>query len=259
MPKVKLKDVDLYYRIEGKGEPLLLIHGLGGDHTSFEGPLKLHLLERFKIITMDLRGHGRSSRPRPEYTTRLFARDVKRLMDTLRIPAASVLGISMGGATAMCLAADYPSRVTRLVLVDTWAKCDEAAKACFLEWIEASWESRRVLQKIVLIRTATSEFLSANPEFLDLFEETWPVNFAHAFRKSCMACISHDATGVLGKIKSPTLIMVGDRDILVPPRFAKQLSKGIKNSRLRIIRGGGHVPWLDNPQACIKHLAAFLA
>ena len=259
MPKMKSNDISVYYRIEGQGEPLVLIHGLGGDHTSFDEPLKPHFLERFQVITLDLPGHGRSSRPRGEYTVRLFSKHVKRLMDKLKITPAAVVGISMGGAVAMHLAGTYPAKVRQLVLIDTWARCDAAARACFLEWIEASRESRRVLQKIVLIRTATAEFIAAHPEFLDFFEEVWPTNFGDAFRKSCRACISHDATDILDKIKAPTLIMAGDRDILAPPRLSRQLSKKIKNSRLRIIKGGGHVPWLDNPEACIKQLLNFLA
>ena len=131
MPKLKMTDMNMVYRIDGRGDPVVLIHGLGGDHTSFDDPLRPALLRRFRVLTMDLRGHGRSSHTRRLYTTALFADDVKRLLDKLNISNARVLGTSMGGAVAMILAARHPALVQRLVLVDTWARCDEAARACF--------------------------------------------------------------------------------------------------------------------------------
>ena len=258
MPKIRFSDVTLYYKIEGEGDPLVLIHGLGGEHRSWDGPLKDRFLEHFQVVTVDLRGHARSSSSGDTYTTKLFANDVLRLMNKLKVGPARVVGISMGGAVAMHLAAARPSKVKQLVLVDTWARCDEAARACFHEWIEACKESQRLLRKVVLIRTATPEFLAANPDFEGLFADIWPTTSGSAFRKSCQACLSHDATDVLEKIEAPTLVMVGDRDILVPPRLSRELSKNIKNSRLRIIKGSGHVPWLDNPEACMNELSNFL-
>ena len=259
MPKIKIADMDMVYRIEGRGDPVVLIHGLGGDHTSFDDPLRPALLERFRVLTMDLRGHGRSSRTRREYTTGLFADDVRRLLGKLKISNARVLGTSMGGAVAMILAARYPALVRRLVLVDTWARCDEAARACFLEWAEAAGESCDVLQRIVLIRTATAEFVAANPDFIAFFRKFWPTNFGRAFRKSCLACADHDARSLLPKIAAPTLVLAGERDILVPPVLARDLAQSIRGSTLKIIPAGGHVPWLDNPRDTLKEIETFLA
>ena len=205
MPKTKIGDLSMVYRVEGDGEPVVLIHGLGGDHTGFDDSLKPALLGGSRVVTMDLRGHGKSSHAGPEYSAELFAEDVKGLFEAVGFASAKVVGISMGGTVAMLLAARYPALVRKLVLVDTWARCDEAARACFLEWIEASRESREVLQRIVLIRTATPAFVEATPEFVALFKKTWPTNHGQAFRKSCIACAEHDATEDLGKIKAPTL------------------------------------------------------
>jgi len=259
VPDIKIGDMNMVYRIDGQGDPVVLIHGLGGDHTSFDDPLRPALLRRFRVLTMDLRGHGRSSRTRREYTTDLFADDVKRLLGKLNISNARVLGTSMGGAVAMILAARWPALVQRLVLVDTWARCDEAARACFLEWAEAARESRDVLQRIVLIRTATPEFVAANPDFIAFFRKFWPTNFGPAFRKSCLACAHHDATSLLPRIAAPTLVLAGRRDILVPPALSRDLAKSISGSEIQIIPAGGHVPWLDNAHDTLKEIETFLA
>lgn len=258
MPKINANGVPIYYRSLGHGYPVVLIHGLGGDHTSWEGPIQTSLSPRHRLVLVDLRGHGRSGRTAATYTTDLFARDVQALLVHLRIGQASVIGISMGGAVAMAMAAAAPRLVRKLVLVDTWIRCDEAARASFLEWSEASRESRSVLQKIVLIRTATPEFVAANPDFIRLFRHNWPTNHGPAFRKSVHACVEHDATPYLAKIEAPTLVMVGDRDILVPPPLSRQLTRQVRGARLVTVQGGGHVPWLDRPEACVRVLKRFL-
>ena len=246
------------YRLEGSGPPVVLIHGLGADHLSYDGPVRDCLVEHHQVLAMDLRGHGKSTRAGKSYSTDMFARDVKAIMDALRIPPALVIGISMGGAVAMMLAARHPQRVSSLVLIDTWARCDEAVRACFHEWIAASLHNDQVLRDIVLIRTATPQFIAANPDFLALFNQTWPSVPGPAFRKSCLACAEHDATRDLGKIRAETLVLTGSRDILVPPPYGRQVARGIRQASFREIKGGGHVPWLDEPDAFIRALRRFL-
>jgi 3-oxoadipate enol-lactonase len=248
-----------FYKLEGSGPPVVLIHGLGADHRLFDGPVKDCLLEDHQVLAMDLRGHGKSTRAGKFYSTELFARDVEAMMEALGIRSAVVIGISMGGAVAMKLAARESRRVSRLVLIDTWARCDEAARACFDEWIAASGHDEQVLRRIVLIRTATVQFVDANPDFVALFNQTWPSVSGRAFVKSCLACAEHDATGELGKIRAETLVMTGSRDILVPPIHGRQVTSGIGQASFRVIKGGGHVPWLDEPDAFVRTLRRFLS
>lgn len=151
-----------------------------------------------------------------------------------------------------------PSLVRNLILVDTWARCDEAARACFLEWIEASKAPRGVLQRMVLIRTATPHFVASQPAFVKFFLAHWPTCSGPVFRKSCQACADHDAARVLPRIKAPTLVLAGDRDLLVPPAMSRKLAAGIPGAKLKVIRGGGHVPWLDRPQQTIGAIGRFL-
>jgi pimeloyl-ACP methyl ester carboxylesterase len=255
---IKVDGVRIHFRVEGQGDPVVLVHGLGGDHLSWRGPVLEMLRRRHMVISMDLRGHGRSTAGKATYTTKLFAADVAMLLEHLNVAAASVVGISMGGAVAMLLAARCPGLVGRLVLVNTWSRCDASACACFDEWIAASKVSRRLLQDLVLLRTATPQFVAAHPAFVRTFRRLWPTNHGANFRRSCTACTSHDATARLGRIKAPTLVVAGDRDLLVPPPHARQVAAGIGGAKLSVIGGAGHVPWLDRPARTVRELRAFL-
>ena len=104
MPKINANGVPVYYRSLGHGDPVVLIHGLGGDHTSWVGLIQTSLSPRHRLVLVDLRGHGRSGRGGTTYTTDLFARHVQALLAHLRIGQASVVGISMGGAVAALVA-----------------------------------------------------------------------------------------------------------------------------------------------------------
>ena len=258
MPYVCVNGTRFYYRIRGAGPRVVLIHGLGGDHTGYDGPVREYLTAGHEVLAMDLRGHGKSTRAGSTYSTDLFAEDVAAMLRELKFQPASVIGISIGGAVAMKLAARQPRSVTKLVLIDTWARCDESARAFFHEWLAASRHSDEVLRDIVLVRTATPEFVRANREFVALFNQRWPSAPGASFRRSCVACAEHDATGGLADVRAPTLVLVGSRDILVPPRYAREVARQITGASLKVIRGGGHVPWLDRPEACIRALQSFL-
>ena len=259
MPTTTANSIDISYDERGTGPPLVLIHGLGGDNTSWEVPVKPFFEDQYRVIAMDLRGHGQSSRTEGEYSTELFAADVNSFLDEIGVSAARVVGISMGGAIAMMLAATNPEKVERLVLMDTWAACDEATEVTFLEWEMASKVSQELTQWIGLWRGATSEWIEANPDLVSEFFDFWPTNFGDDFAKSCKACIEHDAREHLAAIKAPTLVLAGARDILTPPHLSNELHHAIPGSGLVIIDGAGHVPFLLKPDETLDTLARFLA
>ncbi len=121
MPRLFANNVHLNYVEAGTGEPpLLILHGLGGSHEMWL-PLLPALARSRRVIVGDHRGHGASDKPGGAYTIDLFARDWVAALDALGVPRAHVLGLSLGGAVAMRMAADHPHRVAKLILQDTWA------------------------------------------------------------------------------------------------------------------------------------------
>lgn len=108
-------DIQLYYEERGCGEPLILLHGNGEDGSYFVHQLN-YFSRRYRVITMDTRGHGKSQRGEGPFTIRRFAEDLLAFMDEHEIPAAHLLGFSDGGNIALCFALAHPERVKRLIL-----------------------------------------------------------------------------------------------------------------------------------------------
>ena len=118
MPTIHVNGVDLYYETHGSGEPVLLIHGLGSSTQDWE-PQIPDLSKQFEVITFDVRGHGRSSKPEQRYSVKLFADDTAALIRALGIGPTHVVGISMGGMIAFQLAVDAPELLRSLVIVNS--------------------------------------------------------------------------------------------------------------------------------------------
>ena len=118
MATVRVNGVELYYEVHGEGAPVLLIHGLGSSTRDWE-PQVPALAAAYKVIAFDVRGHGRSEKPRQRYSVKLFADDTAALIRALGIAPIHVVGISMGGMIAFQLAADAPELVRSLAIVNS--------------------------------------------------------------------------------------------------------------------------------------------
>jgi 3-oxoadipate enol-lactonase len=119
MPYVKVNDIQMYYEIQGEGEPLLLIVGLGTDISEWEGIIHW-LAQTYKVLAFDNRGAGRTDKPDTPYSIEMMADDTAGIMQTLGIQQAHILGISMGGRIALALALRHAKSVKKLVLVSTY-------------------------------------------------------------------------------------------------------------------------------------------
>ena len=118
MPRIKVQDIDLYYEIHGEGYPMVLIRGLGSnaDHWYTQTPV---FSSRYRVVSFDNRGIGRSDKPNEPYTISMMADDTVGLMDALGISRAHILALSMGGMIAQEIALKYPEKVESLVLACT--------------------------------------------------------------------------------------------------------------------------------------------
>ena len=123
MPRLNSGDISLHYQVQGEGDPLVLIHGLGANMAFWYMGIARVLAARFKVITYDLRGHGRSSMPPNGYNLPGMAGDLNRLLNHLHIDKAHVVGHSFGARVAMHFSLRAPDRVASLVVADTQASC----------------------------------------------------------------------------------------------------------------------------------------
>src|SRR2546423_573191 len=143
MPIARIRDLDVYYEISGAelGNPVLCIHGLGSSTLDWEHQIAA-LAKQHTVITYDVRGHGRSGKPRGRYSVRQFAEDATALIEHLEPGPVNVLGISMGGMIALQLAADSPHLVRSLVIVNSGP-----------EMVLRTWKQRiAIYQRFVIVR-----------------------------------------------------------------------------------------------------------
>lgn len=258
MPFAQVNQIKLYYDETGGGEPALLIHGLGScadDWVLQTQPFS----EQFRVITPDLRGHGRSDKPNQRYSIALFASDVAGLMDVLNIKSARVVGLSLGGCVAQQLALDFPQRVERLVLANTFAHADMGSP------INAVMLAIR-MGVLSLFGVPTQARVVAGRLFpkpdqaalRQMAQARIAANDPAAYRRSLAAIRAFDVRDRLGRITCPTLVVAGDRDTTVPLRAKRLLAERVPGARLELFADSGHATPVDQPEAFNRVVLDFL-
>lgn len=260
MPLVQLNGIERFYEETGRGDPLLLINGIGGTSLSWE-PLLPALGERFRVVTSDNRGVGRSAAPPGPYTTRQLADDAAALLAHLGVVRAPVVGSSMGGMIAQELVLAYPMLVDRLVLYGTIARPQRAIMDPWLTFVARMAERLDPAEVRLgwLPWLYTPAFL-ADPERVKAalaWQDPYPPP-AHAIAAQAEAVRAHDALDRLSRIAAPTLVLVGVEDVVTPVYYARELAERIPGARLQVQERGGHSAIWEDPETGADALLAFL-
>jgi pimeloyl-ACP methyl ester carboxylesterase len=242
--KVKVNDIQLYYEVHGRGEPLVLIMGLGANTRGWDMQIPVFSRE-FQVVAFDNRGSGRSDKPDSRYSIRLFADDTAGLMDALGIASAHVYGQSMGGLIAQELALDYPDRVRTLVLGSTTCGGREGAAALpehiALMATLPSLSPQEAAERGLPLMYSDQFIASKRQELIDrsLAEaELRPP--PDAFGRQAQAAVRHKAYDRLPKIRCPTLIISGSDDKIVPAENSRILAGHIPGAELVVLPKAGH-------------------
>lgn len=249
MPEVVANGVRLHYLVEGSGPPVLFLHALGGDHLGF-APVTERLEARFTCVRVDQRGSGLSETPPGPYTTALLAQDAAALLDLLALGPAHVVGTSTGGGVAQELALARADLVASLALVSTWGFRDP----WFSEVIE-SWMRMRPLipperfYPAIALWAFTHRFYERGlGAALAKAMAAYPFpQSVEGFLGQAAAARDHDAGARLGGVRCRTAVVVGEEDILTPPRMAEALADAIPGARLRTVPGLGHGLFAEDP------------
>ena len=257
MATIQINDIDLYYESTGEGQPLLLIHGLGSSTRNWELQVG-YFAEKYRVITFDLRGHGRSSKPPGPYSMGLFAEDTARLMQGLGIPAAHVAGISMGGMIAFELAVRFPGMLKSLVIVNSYPEMRvETAREHIEKW------QRLLILKLLGVRKmgqVLSKRLFIKPEQAELrhiFVERWAENDKRAYQESLRAIFGWDMEARLGEIRCPVLVIASDGDYM-PLEEKRNYVARIPGARLAVIEDARHAVTAEKPEQFNRILDEFL-
>ena len=255
--KARIRDIDVHYETKGTGEPLLLIHGLGSSTEDWEPQLP-DFASHFCVITYDVRGHGRTDKPRERYSVKQFADDAAALLQHLGVGPAHVLGISMGGMIALQLAVDHPKTVKSLTIVNSGP-----------ELVLRTWRQRlAIYSRFPIVRLMgmrkMGELLAtkllpgpAHASARDTFVERWARNDPSAYLRALRALIGWSVASRLGSIVAPTLVITADQDY-TPVPFKEEYTAKVPGARLVVVPDSRHMLPVERPAEFNRAALEFL-
>ena len=251
---VRTNGQELYYEIHGDGPPLVLVMGIGYDSSLWTLQQVPELSTRFRVVLLDNRDAGRSSRADHPYTIADMADDVAGLLDALDIHRTHLLGLSMGSMIGMEFALRHADRLDRLVLAGPGAAPARSAvdPISIWNWVKANDPSGEVFGAQQFTWLFSSAFLRNQQAVQDtialLASNPNPVE-PEAYDRQAQAYLQFDALDRLGGINAPTLVIVGEQDLLTPPWVAREVADGIPGARFELVTGDGssHVVPLERP------------
>ncbi len=252
----RLNNVDIAYRLNGQGSPVLLLHPVGLD-SSWWQPFAEQLAPRFRVLAMDFRGHGGSAKVRGKLELADLADDAAALLRKLKLAPAQVVGLSMGGMVAQYLAIRHPELVRSLALLGTICTLPDEARKQMLARGEAA---RKEGMKTVLAATLERWFTPAalTSELARRCEQHLLQDDVEGWAASWGAISRIETMPQLKSIKAPTLVVTGDKDLSTPPAAAKMIAGAIPGASLSIIEGAPHMGPYEQPQSYLPPVAAFL-
>jgi 3-oxoadipate enol-lactonase len=257
---------ELFYEIHGDGPPLVLVMGIGYDSSLWTLQQVPALSTRFRVVLLDNRDAGRSSRADRPYTIADMADDVAGLLEALDIHRTHLLGLSMGSMIGMEFALRHGHRLDRLVLAGPGAAPARSAvdPISIWNWVKANDPSGDVFGGQQLTWLFSSAFLRNQQAVQEtralLASNPNPID-PEAYDRQAQAYLRFDALARLGGIEAPTLVVVGEQDLLTPPWIAREVAGGITGARLEIVTGDGssHVVPLERPDDFNQLVMNFLA
>lgn len=257
MPEILVNDVEHYYESSGKGPPLLLIHGLGSSTQDWE--LQTAYFSKFyRVITYDVRGHGRTDKPAGPYSIHLFASDGIKLLQGLGLEQVHVVGISMGGAIAYQMTVDAPDLVKSAVIVNF---TPELIMKTFKERLNLL--SRKLIVRLLGMRKmgqVLSERLFPKPEHVELrerFTNQWAKNDKRAYLNSLNALVGWSVSARLSEIECPLLVIASDEDY-TPVSVKEAYMDKVKHGELVVVPDARHAVTVERPDKFNEIVERFL-
>lgn len=260
MPSITLNDAVIHYEFDqaaGANRPVLIFSNSLGTDLSMWEPQVSALASKFRLLRYDTRGHGESSAGKTPYTMAQLGQDVVGLMDELDIPRASFCGLSMGGMIGFYLGINASDRIEKLILANTNAFTAEPV----------FWQKRidtllndggiPTIVDGVMARFFSPEFTSASPEVVAKIKVGMLATPLQGYAACCAAIRDMDFRAGLDRIKAPTLVIAGRKDMASPPESGQYLAANIKGARYAEI-DAAHISNVEAPAQFTALVADFM-
>ena len=255
-----LNGVKVPYTDQGEGLPLVFLHAFPLSHTMWT-PQAEAFSGNYRVIRLDLRGHGEPEGDRRNFGLDDYADDVIALLDHLKVPRAVIIGLSMGGYTAFSIIRRHAARVQALVLADTRAPADdEDVRDVRITMADVTKKKGNgAIATLMLPKLLAPSTPQTNPGLTTLVREMilaakpeWIVN-------DLMAMAARpDSTELLAQITCPTLVIIGEEDLATPMADSQFMADRIRNCTLAVIPKAGHLTNIEQPDAFNTALESFL-
>lgn len=259
--RIRVGPARLFVRDEGQGEAFMLGHGMWCAGHMFD-PMVAELSTTNRVITPDLRAHGKSGVPRSSWSVADVAEDYVRILDALHVDRVILGGYSMGGMAAVHFALKYPDRLSALILMSTSGSAEPWVRRRELDALAATvsvtgaphWFAVQAAYGVF-----TADFRRSSPEIV----EQWTDQVESMSRKSLVQSLRAVSSRPsledrLGDIATPTLVLAGHRDWHLSSRHSVVLSEKIPGAELAILPGVGHGLPIERPGETVKLIRLFL-
>ena len=265
MAKIKVNGVNLAYESQGSGETIVILHGFAFSKALYRAQI-IEFSKKYRVIAIDMRGHGDSDKPYSDYSPEVFAKDISFFLDEMGFSQVSVLGHSLGGLVAQVFALTYPSRVKSLILYGTsasippignwsgpWGQEEGMASDSVGKIEELGFEEyERILFQYLF---SPNTDLSLIESYLEKSAFKVPQDIAIAIRRGVT---NFNTMNRLNEIEVPTLVIVGGNDCRTPVENSENINRAIPNSSLKIIKGTGHMAHIEKANEFNKAVLDFL-
>jgi len=263
MAFMRVNGINLYYEAHGKGEPLLLIMGLGANATGWRAQVPA-LSREYHVIAFDNRGAGRSDKPNEPYSVGQMADDAHALLDELGVGPAHAFGMSLGGMIAQELVLRHPDSVRTLILGGTMAGGPTAMFAgpeVVQQFISLAGMPLVQALEAGLALLYSEEYIAKNKGELvrRALLNAHLMAPMYAIQRQFMAVVGFNTVGRLGEIKAPSLVLTGTADRVIPAQNSRLLAECIAGARLLQFEGAGHGFLVERAEDVNAIVLAFLS
>ncbi|EHQ24906.1 alpha/beta fold hydrolase [Mucilaginibacter paludis] len=254
MALIKINDIELYVEVKGSGFPVILIHGVGGDHEAHLRNVIEPLSKNFKTVALDCRGHGQSDKPL-EFTIDDHANDILGIMDHFGFQKVHLLGVSMGSYIAQLVAIMAPERIDKLVLTVTKSNGLSSSIQRLFKENEEEIKGLNMHETIIKLLKFMVYDTGLMKNHLEIFETKLSPDQFNAANKAIGA---FDFRKELSKVTAKTLVISGKYDGLNPPDDGKEVASLIKNATFVEMQYSGHAPMFEEPDTYVNIVQGFL-
>ena len=246
------------YDTEGEGVPLVFIHQVATDRRLWHHQ-RSSFYRRYRLITIDVLGHGEVAWPPQEFSLERAAGHVQNLLDQLNACPAFVIGVSMGAAVAMRMALNDPLLVHGLILVSPWSHASEHTRSLVDRLFRLAEAGDMATHTDLFLRyVLPTIYLDRHTPEVERLRALAMEQDARAVAYTWAACLASDLTDKLGKIQAPSLVIAGLNDLFSPPYLARSVAEGLAEVELEIWEETGHFPFLEDPVRFNRRLETFI-